>query len=85
MTNATSTQSNYNNSSHVPVVVPRGAKRTKDGGVHKGSRSALIREARRIDPNIAHTGVIEVLYGSRDSINTVVVFDTTWTAKAGLQ
>lgn len=85
MTNATDTQSFYTNSSHVPVVVPRGAKRTKSGSPHKSSRSALIREARRINPNIAHTGVIEVLFGSRDSINTVVVFDTTWTAKAGLQ
>lgn len=85
MTNATDTMPSHKGETCHVVVVNRPAVFTKTGRIHKGSRSAIFRAARRLNPDLRNAGITEVLYGSRKSINTVVVFDTTWTAKAGLQ
>jgi len=85
MSDATDTMPAHRGPTCMPVVVNRPATYTKTGRIHKGSRSSLIREARRSNPAMMNAGVTEILFGSRASTNTVVVFDTTWTAKAGLQ
>lgn len=66
------------------VIVNRPTKRLKRGGIHAGSRDAIIRQARRENPRYATAAAVEVWYGDDDSRNTVVRFDPALPVHAGL-
>lgn len=69
---------------HNVITVPRAAKRNKVG-INANSRRSIIREARRMaGPEWADAGAIEVIYGSKDSVDTVVILDSTLRIHQGL-
>lgn len=57
------------------VIVNRPTKRTRTGGIHKGSRAAIIRLARIQNPEYTNAPATEIFYGTSDSQDTVVIFD----------
>jgi len=57
------------------VIVLKPVARTKSGGVHIGSRRAIIAQARRMRPEHVNSAVVEMHYGTSESVDTVVVFD----------
>lgn len=65
------------------VTVNRAIKRTRKGGIHEGSRAAVIREARRQAPKFADAAAVEIFYGSIESTDTVVIFDPALTVAQG--
>lgn len=67
--------SRYPTAAAEAVVVNRPVKRTRTGGTHKGSRSAIIREARLKAPQFKDAAAAEIFFGGVDSTDTVVVFD----------
>jgi hypothetical protein len=71
------------NDPHV-VVVHRPCKRTKTGGVHKGSRDAIIRQAREEHPEYGNAAMVEIWYGTENSTNTVLRFKPDEPAIYGL-
>lgn len=66
------------------VVVPRPAARTKTGGIYKRSRTARIREARALRPDLAEYGVREIRYGTIHSLDTLVIFSSELGPTQGL-
>lgn len=66
------------------VVVHRPAKRTKTGGIHKGSLKSVIRQAREEHPEYANAAAVEIWHGTEDSRNTVIRFKRDENALAGL-
>jgi len=66
------------------VVVHRPTKRTKTGGIHKGSRAAIIRQAREEHPEYANAAMVEIWYGTENSTNTVLRFKPDEPALFGL-
>lgn len=69
---------------HRVITVPRPAVRNKVG-INRNSRRSIIREARRMaGPEFANAGAIEVIYGSNNSVDTVVILDSTITIHQGL-
>lgn len=71
-------------SGHVlSVTVDRAIKRTRTGDMHKGSRAAVIREARLKAPQFKDAAATEVFYGSIESTDTVVIFDPKQPASWG--
>ena len=85
MTNASEQSKRYpRGPAHLVVIVPKGTVQGKNR-VHAGSKSARIRDARRMRPDLAGFGVLEMVFGSRESTDTVVVFDPALTPGQGLQ
>lgn len=66
------------------VVVHRPCKRTKAGGIHKGSRASIIRQAREEHPEYKNAAAVEIWYGTKDSSNTVIRFKRDENTFAGL-
>lgn len=65
------------------VVVPRPTVRTRRGGIHEGSRSARIREARKMHPAFGTYGAQKIMFGDSESTDTVVIFDPSLTVAEG--
>lgn len=84
MTHATQVHPGHLSDTRRAVVVDRPVKYTATGRAHKGSRSSIIREARSICPDVANWGATQILFGSRESENTVVIFEQEYTPAAGL-
>lgn len=84
--NATAMAGAHHSLLHDPhtVVVNRPTARTKTGGIHKGSRAAIIAQARKENPRYADAAVVELFYGTEDSTNTVIRFKPTERAFVGL-